>query len=452
MLRDWFAVPYTRGDGAQVLFEQDLDFPHYQAFNEDLKDLPFVYVKGDFTQESLELWWRSISEEGCLVLRCSSPPEAVCAVMESVGCWDLVALDEDNESVCLIFKKKAEGHTLSCRSSVKPLKTACVVRFGGFGDMIQASCLFPQLKAQGYEVTVMTTDKGKNMLKHDPYVDKFFIQDDDQVPNPELGPYWDFWRSKYDRLINLSMSIEGACLVIPDDFRTHWTKQAIHRFCNHNYLEVQSEIADVPLNAKAAKFYPSQSEKDWAKKELDPIRDKQIILWSLSGSSLHKCSPYTDNVIARVLSTYPDAHFILVGDNACQLLEHGWENEKRIWCKSGKYSIRETLTLAQNVDLVMGPETGVLNSVAMEKVYKVIMLSHSSKENLTKHWVNTNSLVPVKTPCYPCHKLHFGRGTCPVTNLGTDESPVPAAACTAELDTDKIYKAVRDCLRMRMVA
>jgi hypothetical protein len=51
--------------------------------------------------------------------------------------------------------------------------------------------------------------------------------------------------------------------------------------------------------------------------------------------------------------------------------------------------VRETLALAQQMDLVIGPETGVLNAVCYEAMPKVAMLSHSSWENLTRHWVNT---------------------------------------------------------------
>lgn len=37
------------------------------------------------------------------------------------------------------------------------------------------------------------------------------------------------------------------------------------------------------------------------------------------------------------------------------------------------------------------------------------MLSHSSAENLTKHWLNTTTLEPncEKAPCFPCHRLHM---------------------------------------------
>ena len=42
------------------------------------------------------------------------------------------------------------------------------------------------------------------------------------------------------------------------------------------------------------------------------------------------------------------------------------------------------------------------------------MLSHSSKENLSKHWNNTATLEPeyYKDFCFPCHKLHYGFNTC----------------------------------------
>ena len=104
---------------------------------------------------------------------------------------------------------------------------------------------------------------------------------------------------------------------------------------------------------------------------------------------------------------------ILVGDNACEILVLGRENEPRVLPQSGKLTVRQTLALEQQCDVVIGPETGVLNAVAFEPNAKVVMLSHSSVENLTKHWVNTESLF-ASTPCYPCHQLHYGNEFCAV--------------------------------------
>ena len=56
-------------------------------------------------------------------------------------------------------------------------------------------------------------------------------------------------------------------------------------------------------------------------------------------------------------------------------------------------------------DVVIGPETGVLNAASYIGLpHKIVMLSHSSKENLSKHWNNTTTLEPEYYPedfCYP---------------------------------------------------
>ena len=60
----------------------------------------------------------------------------------------------------------------------------------------------------------------------------------------------------------------------------------------------------------------------------------------------------------------------------------------------------------------------------------------SSPENLTKHWVNTTAIEPRNTPCYPCHKLHYGRGDCPI------HEPTGSAICQWNTDPDEAYLAV----------
>ena len=45
-----------------------------------------------------------------------------------------------------------------------------------------------------------------------------------------------------------------------------------------------------------------------------------------------------------------------------KLLEVGWEQEKRVVTKSGKWSVRDTLAFLDVCDVVVGPETGVLNA------------------------------------------------------------------------------------------
>lgn len=441
----WELVPFTRGQG---IGPSDT-FPHFLPLHKSqypligTQVLDFVVVT-DY-EADLSAHWRMIKPNGhlCVFLPDAVKPEEQCALMEKVGSWDLVF----SENQLQVYRKGTHKsqHRVSCRA-VKTGKGACVVRLGGMGDMIQASNVLPALKRAGYHVTFMTTPQGQDILKNDPHIDAWYIQDTDQVPNNSLGLYWDYHRVKYDLFVNLSMSVEGRLLVMGGDIRRHWPKEAIHAECNVNYMEFMNKLAGMEF-APEQRFYPSADEQTWAKHELKALNGKQVIMWSLSGSSMHKTTPFVDHVIARTLMAYPDTAFILVGDQACQILEGGsWANEERVWCRSGKYSVRQTLTLAQQVDVVIGPETGVLNSVGMEPVRKVVLLSHSTEENLTKHWLNTTALAPVKTACYPCHKLHVGWGSCPKVTIGNAEASCEAAACVAELDQDVIYTALRDAL------
>ena len=160
-----------------------------------------------------------------------------------------------------------------------------------------------------------------------------------------------------------------------------------------------------------------------------------VVLWVLAGSSLHKTYPHMDDVIANIVEGMPDSHVIFIGDELCQILEAGWEKHPRVHCRSGKTTIRQDLALAQRVSCVIGPETGVLNAVAFEDNAKVVFLSHSSKENLTKHWVNTFSAIPKDTPCYPCHQMQeIGRDVCP---RGGGED-INAAICQWNINRDEV--------------
>ena len=347
---------------------------------------------------------------------------------------------QDYEYSILLIAEKRSDKQLVMNNEVngERSKTACIVRYGGFGDMLQTASILPQLKQSGYHITVMTTPKGHDIIRHDPYVDDWYIQDHDQVPNNELGLFWSEQSKRFDLFVNLSESIEGTLLAIPGRINHSWSQSVRHRMLNKNYFEFTAQLAGV--DAKPVKlFYPTDEERQ----EMQTNTDEFNIVWSLAGSSIHKFSPHMDAVIARILLDIPNARIHLVGDEACQLLEQGWQNEPRIERTSGKLSIRQTLTLAQQADLVIGPETGVLNSVAHEPNAKVVLLSHSSKKNLTQHWYNTWSLIPTDCHCYPCHRLHYSTEFCDV------EAESGTALCMRNITPDMIWDAVNAAYRKR---
>jgi hypothetical protein len=90
---------------------------------------------------------------------------------------------------------------------------------------------------------------------------------------------------------------------------------------------------------------------------------------------------------------------VFVGGPEAKILEAGWEKEDRVHERCGVWKIRETMAFLDQADLVIGPETGVLNAVACADVPKVCFLSHSSVKNLTRDWVNCTSLFSQDTTC-----------------------------------------------------
>lgn len=273
------------------------------------------------------------------------------------------------------------------------------------------------------------------MIANDPHVDRFYLQDRNQVPPAELPSFWAHEREKYAKWVNLSESVEGSLLAYPGRAPHEWPQALRHKLMNRNYLEFMHDIAELPQRDYAPLFYSTDAEKAWAREEKARIGGR-VILWSLAGSSVHKCWPHIDAVIARIMLKLPDVSVVLVGDDLCQLLEAPWENEPRVVCRSGKWSIRESMSFAEVADLVIGGETGLLNAAGFMETPKIVTLSHSTHENLTKHWRNTTALVP-KTSCHPCHRMHFSFDFCP-----RDEK-TGVAQCQADIGPDEVWAAVQ---------
>lgn len=486
----WELVPYTNGRGLDLGCGPSKAFPHFigvdnnkdealfgirakeadiivptceslDMFASDSMDFVFSshlleHIK-DY-KSALREWYRVIKPGGYLLLYLphkdlypnigtegANPdhvhdflPEDITKAMCDIGGWELIRDDVRSEgmeySFFQVYRKRADVMQVYKPYKRPEGKTAAVVRYGGIGDMIQAASVFPGLKAMGYHITVYTTDIGLQILEHDPHVDEFIVQGKEQVPNAALWHFWANEEKKYDRWVNLSESVEGSLLALPDRAPYHWSQKARHALMNANYLEMTHDLAGVP-HKFAAKFYPTEEEKAWAKKERDAIKGR-LICWSLSGSSVHKSWPWTDQIVARLLTLYPDVHVMLMGDAMCQMLESGWVNEPRVVRRSGKYTIRQSLAIVEHADMVVGPETGLLNAVGLTSIPKIVMLSHSSRENLTKHWKNTIAMTPHGLDCYPCHKMHYGWSGC----RRNDDSG--AAQCQHDITVDQVWQVL----------
>jgi hypothetical protein len=282
---------------------------------------------------------------------------------------------------------------------------------------------------------------------HDPHIDQWMIQEKDACPNSLLGPYWDVIATRYDYCINLSESIEGKLLTLPGRLEHQYSHQVRRKlFGGVNYLERTHDIADVPYEF-APKFYATEAELKWAR-ALKRTWGGQVVTWALNGSSPHKVYPWTQIVIKWLLDRTP-LHICMLSDPGigkqlqkaiCDKLEESGADMSRVHpMGGGVWDVRQAITFCQVSDCVVGPETGPLNAVCMEPMPKVIYLSHSSAENLTKHWTNTITLEPEKElrpECWPCHRMHYNWDHC------FQSENTHAALCASAIRPETVFEAI----------
>jgi ADP-heptose:LPS heptosyltransferase len=315
--------------------------------------------------------------------------------------------------------------------------------------MLIASSVWAGLKRQGYHVTVFASPPGSDVITEDPNIDKLVLFDKDQVPNGDLGSFWKWQAKNYDKFVNLSESMEGTFLALPGRIQHGWPPALRHKMMDFNYLEFAHGVAGVPHDPDI-RFYTTDEERKWAAKERSKLGDGPLIMWSLAGSSVHKTWAGLDNILASIMLSYPKAHVVLVGGPECAILEAGWETEPRVHLTCGKWKMRQTLAMLEHVDLVIGPETGVLNAAScMEDVAKVVILSHSTHENLTRDWPNTTAVWSHHTVCPgrgnneapACHSMQYGFEYC------KQEQTSGVAQCQADISLEQVWGAVEKAMQ-----
>ena len=174
----------------------------------------------------------------------------------------------------------------------------------------------------------------------------------------------------------------------------------------------------------------------------------KVIVWSLAGSSIHKTWAGLDRMVASVMVNMPRVSIVLVGGPECVMLERGWEEEPRVHCTSGKWTMRQSLAFLAEADLIIGPETGVLNAAACMEVPKIVFLSHSTHENLTRDWTNVFPLSSVGTVCPgrgndeapACHQLHYNWDYC----KRDDHSGT--AQCQVDISEELVWQTIEKAL------
>jgi ADP-heptose:LPS heptosyltransferase len=467
-------VPYTTGVGLEMSVGQQVPmFDHWISTSltgslTDLdvfadRSLDFIVGLGsarnyqrDKLPEAVRTWWKKIKFGGSLVwindVR-EIPEQEILGIMAKMGSWDLAVKslhgDDEDHLLSLVFvKKEKPGQTFSCDDEL-PDKAVCVIRYGAIGDCIVASSILPGLKRQGHHVVFNTQPTGYHVLKGNPHIDEFLMQDKNQIPNAELPEYWLYLKRKYGRVINLSETMEGAICSVQHRPDFTWPDEVRRQYRAANYYDFVHTMAGVPLPPEPS-FHPTTREIKRAGKRRDKIgRDKTVMVWVLAGSSVHKRCPQMGEVLGYysqdgrwtpgLLDLLPDLHIVFAGDETCRLLEVDYDNHPQVTCTSGKWGLRDTLTFIAEADIVIGPETGMVNAAGMMGVPTILFLSHTSEDTVAKHWDEYIALEPEGVECFPCYRLHQNIDSC---NLIDDPRYGEVAECVGGVTVEQVNNAI----------
>lgn len=320
-------------------------------------------------------------------------------------------------------------------------KTAGVVRVGAYGDALWASSVIAALRKDGYAVTVYVATTGEEMLRHDPNVESIVTLPNGVLGDVELIEFCANESTKFDRWINLVGSVEQRLLYHPSSNEFYLPQKLRHRFGNVNYLEMIHDYADLPYEFDQ-RFYPSEEESAWARDAKKSMPPGPLVVVNPCGSGPAKTWPHLKRFVERMAQEHINC--VVLGD--VRDLDVA-DIDPWVTVVGRAWPIRHAMAFAQLADVVVGTESAIINSVAFEPMLKVALLSHSSNENLTKHWRNTAAIEPTGVACYPCHRIHGEHlGFC------AKDTATGCAACLASITAPAVADFVVDHLTVRVAA
>lgn len=422
-LSEWWRK--IKPGGYLILYEQDKDY------------YPHVGTSGAANYRKKDLYWEDAWE-----------------ILESFGNAEMISSSRHNESNeyswQLIVRKEfavitnpkemmspdsLKGRMCYPRKK-KTDKEVLVIRYGALGDAIWVTPILKQLKKDGYYVVMNCTDYSAQVYKNNPNIDEFIIHHrGTDIPYNDLPHYWEQISKHFEKVINLTQSVEGVLVKCEGSDEYDWPHEKRHAECNVNYQDRTMEIAGYPnMKGCLPELHFTDIEEQLARNFSDFHKDKFTILWGMSGSAFNKTYPWAEYVANEFLHTHQhDTEMITVGDEECRILE--WQHPNTI-NKAGVWTVRQSFIMTKYADLVIGPDTGLLNAASCFDTPKIVLLSTVSEENLTKYWKNVTPLYADDCECHPCHKLIYSN-SCP---RGTIRGVAPK--CMEHLKPEVIIEAI----------
>lgn len=336
------------------------------------------------------------------------------------------------------------------------MKRVLIIRDGAIGDALMITPAIHSWAERGYEVHVACKrNVAIAIYPFNPHITQLVQMPDDYCV-PDARAAWIAaikLRRKYDIIVDMAGTCECRFLYHanhpsfnePVELRRMYASgQNYYEYQNHSVLGGDKKYVNPEL------YTDSSEEYRWYKRRRAMFGYK-LVHCHLMGSSLNKAYPWWPQVVKGlqqldhrivVLTTGPKEAHLLEVDCVEQGVDPG-----RLWatCADDEFLLRDAVMAPKYASLYIGPETGVTNAAAATDTPKVVMLSHSAHENLSKHWTNC---YPIQAPakCSPCYKIIGPGQTC--RHLG---NAVPgyehAMLCMASIRPEQIIQTAKEALR-----
>jgi FkbM family methyltransferase len=350
--------------------------------------------------------------------------------------------------------------------STKGNTWACVVRLGGVGDNLIASSVFPALKKKWGNLEVICAEPQHVVFENNPHIDKLTVKAQGDPPWENGSDWQKYWLARsreYAFFANLSHTCEVHRALTKAQTSYYWPASMRRKMCGQSYLETVADVCEVDYKDIEPRFYPTEKEVA-AALETKRLVGGRYIGWVLTGSRLDKIWPPAAMVIGRIVKELgipvimfgaPGKDFEIAKVIQKYLIQaNGSDKDVHLACSVNpdrpNWPVRRILTQTMFSDVVVTPDTGPAWAVAKEAMPKIVLLSHASKENITKHWDNTITLHadPARVPCWPCHLLIEEQADCERLSGVTGET---GSACISSIAPDTVFENVKKALNTKSI-
>ena len=324
--------------------------------------------------------------------------------------------------------------------------------YRAYGDWIYTSPVLPFLFEKYYVFCDMNL-KGEHLFFDDPrFAGKaIFIFEDKPVEQfarlAEERKIKMREQVKPDFEIDLIGTLEGACIARREqqEYNRPVGDRRVIYGSNGFYDAIFKRCGvELPLALNLEGLWIPRELEEWGLKWRAQLGDKFAVTIATNGSSIHKVFRNWRSLVDRILEKYDDAIVYLSGDDEKSLSAYKHERVRVLSHKSVPF--KQAMYMMKYMDLVIGPETGLLVAAGMWGTPKMMLMSASSVWQANQYTRNDFSFqLPV--PCSPCHLSVFELADCEnVAKDGLEAMPLCVKRFPIDMIMDRvnyIYHGVR---------